>query len=337
MYALNPPDFQISSVLDFESLKIYLKVFLFLGFLEFVIGRIFLHAPQLSNMLLLSTLIIMNLEALMEIPILISFLYILWKDKNSHVTTVLFGLSFVLLGVAILLYFFSFAGVQVSGVLWLYFLFVALATIFVASAKRIFAEMKERRPSNFLLIVFLALVNLTYLCVYIYFSSFNLSTYFGINVPEPITLFYFAQNLILIDALVLFLYALSTSYDTLRLGRKLLFKVFLFPSIIIALLFIALVAMPTGSRFDIAEIISLVLSMWGFAVPKSQVFIYIIMLWFFLVAASLLREKGQETKHGIYTQEFIAAFLMFFAGFLSTSPYLLMGVIAIILFSGKMT
>lgn len=334
---MNSTGSQISDVFDSKSLKIYLQVLLFLGFLEFIVGRIFLHAPQLSDILLPFTSTVMNFEAIIELPILISVAYIFWKKKNSYTATVLLGLSSFLLVVITLLYFFSLAGMQTSEILWLYFLFVALATIVAASAKRIFAEIKTRRPANFILIVFLALATLTYLCVYIYFSSFNLATLFGIEVPEPITFFSLAQNLILVDALVLFFYALFAPCENLRFDRRLLFKVFLLPSTVVAFLLIALVAMPTTSRFDMAEIIAMVLSMWGFAISKPQVFLYIIMFWFFLVAALLLREKGQKSKHSIYTQEFIAAFLIFFSGFLNTSPYLLMGVIAVILFSSEIT
>ncbi len=332
---MNFADSWSSSVFDSESLKVYLQVLLFLGFLEFILGRIFLHVAQLSDILLPFTLIVMNFEAVIEVPILISFIYIFWKNKSSYLVRVLSGLTSFLLVVTILLYSFLLVGIQTSEVLWLCFLFVALATIFAASAKGVFAEIKRRNPSNSTFIVFLVLTNLTYLCLYVYFSSFNLSTYFGIEVPEPTAFFRLAQSLILFDALVLFFYALLVPCENFRFDRKLLFKVVLLPSTVVALLLIASVAMPTGSRFDMTEIIALVLSMWGFAVPQPQIFLYVIVFWFFLTAALLLREKGQRAKNNIHVQEFIAALLLFFAGFLNTSPYLLMGVIAVILFSNK--
>ncbi len=327
----------ISKVFGSESLKIYLRVLLFLVFLELIIGRIFLHVPQLSGILLPFTLTVMNFEAIIELPILISLVYIFWRGRNSYSATVLLALSSVLLFVTTILSFSSLAGMRASEILWLCFLFVALATIFAASTKRILAEIRGKKPSNFVLLLFLVLVNLTYLCVYIYFSSFNLSIYFGIEMPEPIMFFTLAQDLILADALVLFLYSLLVPSKNLSFSRRLLSKVFLLPSLVVALLVIALVLMPTGSRFDVAEIIALMLSMWGFAVAKTRVLLYIIIFWFFLVATLLLREKGQDTKRSIHTQEFIGAFLIFFAGFLNTSPYLLMAVIAIILFSSKIT
>lgn len=326
----------ISSVFSSKSLRTYLQLLLLLSFLEFIVGRIFLHVPQLSSILLFLTSIIMNFEALIEFPILISFIIIFWKNRNSYAASVLFGLSSVLLFLITLLHFFSALGLSAE-IPWLYFVLIALATILVASAKRILAETKGRKLSNLILIIFLVLVDATYLSVYIYLSSFNLSAYWRIAVPEPLAFFSFAQNLVLFDSLALFFYALLVPRENFNSGRTLLFKVAFIPSIVVALLLAALVAMPTGSRFDMAEIISLMLSMWGFAVAKSQISMYIVMFWFFLVAALLLRENGRATRKFIHTQEFMAAFLMFFAGFLNTSPYLLMGVIAIILFSGEIT
>ncbi len=326
----------VSKVFGSESLKIYLQLLLILGFLEFIVGRIFLHVPQLSDILIPFTQIVLNFEALIEFPVLISFLYFFWKNRSSYATSVLFGLSSVLLFLITLLHFFSLLDLNAE-ILWLYFTLFALATILAASTKRIFAEIKERKLSNLILIAFLVLVNATYLCAYIYLSSFNISSYWGIYIPEPIVFFSFAQYLLLFDSLILFFYAMLVRPQSLTSNRKLLFKVILIPSIVVALILSALVAMPSGSRFDMAEIIALMLSMWGFAVAKSQISIYIVMFWFFLVAALLLREKGQATKKSIHTQEFIAVFLMFFAGFLNTSPYILMGVIAVTLLSSEMT
>ncbi|NIU39319.1 hypothetical protein GWN65_04955 [Candidatus Bathyarchaeota archaeon] len=326
----------ISRLLGLESLKIYIQVFLLLGLSELIVGRVFLHVPALSSILLSLVSIIMNFEALIEFPILMSLTYFFWKNRNSYLTSFLFGLSSALLILVVLLQLFSILLLSVE-ILWLAFASVAFTTILFASAKRIFAELKEKKPSTVALVAFLVLVDATYFCFYIYLASFNLFTYWKIKIPEPLALFSLAQNLILFDSLALFFYALLVPSIKFLSDRRFLVKVALIPSIVVALLLAFLVAMPTGSRFDMAEIIALVLIMWGFTVAKSQIPIYIVMLWFFLVAALLLREKGQATRNFINVQEFIAAFLMFFAGFLNTSPYLLMGAIAVILFSGEIT
>lgn len=332
---MNFVDSWASRIFGSESLKIYLQTLLLLGFLEVIIGRGLLHAPQLSDILLPFTLSIINFETIIEVPILISFTYLFWKNRGSYAAAVLFILSSILLGMMILLYYFSLANIQSPGFLWAFFLFLSLTAILAASSRRIFNNLKERKPSTFILTVFLVLESLTYFCIYIYFASFSFTTYFGIEMPETITLFSLAQNLIPIDALVLFFYALFAPCKNLNLNKRLLLKILFLPSLVVALLLIAQVVMPTASRFNMQEIIALVLSMWGFAIRKGQIFLYTIMFWFFLVATMLLKERGQKSGYTLYTQEYVASFLIFFAGFLNTLPYLLMSVIANLLFAGK--
>ncbi len=325
-------------VFDAKSLNIYLYVLLFFGFLDLIVWRIFLHLPGMSPTLVPVVSFINNFEAIVQVPILVSFIYVLWKKKNSNAARILSGFSLILLVTMIPLYYFALANIQAPAILWPSFLFIALATIFTASAKRIFAVInKSRSISNFILVIFLALATLTYISIYFYFISLNLISHFGIGISSPVALFALAQNLLLVNALGLFLYSTTAPCKNLRFDRKMMLKVLLLPSLIVFLLLGALLAMPTGSRFDMPQIIALILSMWGFAIPKSQVFLYSIMFWFFLVAALLLKEKARISKQRIYSQEFIAVFLMFFSGFLDTSQYLLMGVIAIILFSTEMT
>lgn len=325
-------------VFDAKSLNIYLYVLLFFGFLDLIVWRIFLHLPGTSATLVPIVPFINNFQAVVQVPILVSIIYVLWKKKNSNAARIISGFSFILLVTMIPLYYFSLASIRTPAILWVSFLFIAPAIIFTASAKRIFAVInKSRSISNFILVIFLVLATLTYIAIYFYFISLNLISHFGIRISEPVTLFALAQTLLLGDTLVLFLYSTTAPCKNLRFDRKIMLKVLLLPSLIVFLLLGALLAMPTGSRFDMPQIIALILSLWGFRVPKLEVFLYPIMFWFFLVAALLLKEKARISKQHIYSQEFIAVFLMFFSGFLDTSQYLLMGVIAIILFSTEMT
>jgi hypothetical protein len=323
----------ISRAFNFDSLSMYLRALLFFGFMEIVLGRGFLHMPQISDILLPVVSSIISFEAVVEVPILVTFVFILWRRRDSVVSRILMSLIVVTLMVVVVLYYFSLSGSAAPAILWVSFVLLALATIVVSAVKRVSAAGNEDGGlSRLVLLGFLVLAALTYAFVYGYNLSLSLVSHFGIRlISEPVRLFALAQNLLVADALLLFLYSLSAPCGGFSFNRKVLFKVLVFPSLLVLLLLVASVVMPSGSRFDMVQIISLMLTMWGFAISKPQVFLYLVMFWFFLVGALLLREKGRASS--VFFQEFVGVFLMFVGGFLLLSPYMLMGVIAFILFS----
>jgi len=323
----------IVKVFNSDSLGVYLKALLFFGFMEIVLERGFLHMPQISDVLLPIVFSIKSFEVIIEGPILVTFVYILWKQKDSVASKILAGLIAIILITVISLYYLSLSKITTPVTLWMFFVLLTLSIISVSAVKRIWAvRNKGGFLSRFFLLVFLVLAVLTYAFAYGYNLSLNLASHFEIRlISEPVMLFAWAQNLLLANALLLFLYSIFAPCEGFSFNRKLLLKVLVLPSLLVFLLVVASVAMPSGSRFDMLQIVSLVLTMWGFAISKQQVFLYFAMLWLFLVAALLLREKGKMSN--IYFQEFVAVFLMFFAGFLNIPPYMLMSVIAFILFS----
>lgn len=333
MVAMNDFTSSILKAFNSDSLSMYLNALFFFGFMEIVLGRGFLHMPQISAMLLPVVLSIMSFEAIVEVPILVSFVYVLWKKKDSAISKILVGLIIVTLVVVFPLYYFSLSRIGMSPLLWVFFVLLILATIAVSMVKRISTVGNEQgNLFRFTLWSFLISAALTYAFAYGYNLSLSFASHLGILlVSEPIMLFALAQNLLIADALLLFLHSIFSPCEGFNFNRKMLLKVLVLPSFLVLTILAATVAMPSGSRFDMLQIVSLVLSMWGFAISEQQVVLYIVMLWFFLVGALLLREKGRAS--GIYFQEFVAVFLMFVAGFLNFSPYMLMGMIAFILFS----
>ncbi len=333
-------DFSKSLILkafNSDSLTMYLRALLFAGFIEIILGRGFLHMPQISALLLPIVLSIMSFEAIVEVPILVAFVHIFWERRDSVVSKILMGLIAVTLVAVVPLYYFSLSGIVMPTILWASFILLVLATIVVSAVKRISTDKDGAgNLSRFTLGVFLISAALTYVFVYGYSLSLSLASHFGIPlIFEPVILFALAQNLLIVDALLLFLHSIFAPCEGFSFNRKLLLKVLVLPSVLVFFLLAASVAMPSGSRFDMVQIVSLVLVMWGFAISKPQVLSYLVMFWFFLVGTLLLREKGRLTK--IYFQEFVAVFLMFVAGFLNLSPYMIMGAIAFILFSTSFT
>ena len=323
----------ILNAFNSDSLSMYLRALLFFGFMEIVIGRGLLHMPQISGILRPIDQTIRSFEAIVEVPILVSFVYILWGKKDSVISKILMGLIAGTLISVVPLYYFSLSDIATPAILWVFFILLTLATIVVSAVKRISTVRSENGSlSRFSLWGFLVLAVLTYVLVYGYNLSQILVSHFGIRLAfEPVMLFDLAHILLVADVLSLFFYSIFAPCRGFSLNRKVLLKVLVLPSLLVLLFLVASVAMSSGSM-TLVEIVSLVLNMWFFT-SNLPVFLYAVMFWFFLVATLLLREKGHVSK--IYFQEYAAVFLMFVAGFLILSPYMLMGVIAFILFSSS--
>jgi hypothetical protein len=202
---------------------------------------------------------------------------------------------------------------------------------------RILEENKNGKLPLFLG-AFLASLLFSYILAYYYEMSVVLASHYSLQLIEPVALFSLSQRLLILNSVLFFAYALSKSRTSLRFNRGLFVRVLLAPTIMVAVLLAALVAMPTGSRFDMPQIVAMMLIfILGFAIPKLLIYAYVIAFWFFLVGVLLLAEKGRFSNDQTSRQDSSGILLVFFGGFLlSLLQYLLMGAVGMLLLSHRL-
>jgi len=83
-------------------------------------------------------------------------------------------------------------------------------------------------------------------------------------------------------------------------------------------------------------VVMILIFILGFAIPKLQIYAYVIAFWFFLVGVLLLVEKSRLSKEQGARQDSVGVLLVFFGGLLlSLIQYLVMGAVGTLLLSHR--